>query len=67
MDTDNISVTSSVSGNILNKVQFDADDDYETDLSLSLAPGKNELECINYDRSRTIAVVVRYYNMFVGV
>lgn len=67
VDTDNISVTSSVSGNILNKVQFDADDDYETDLSLSLAPGKNELECINYDRSRTIAVVVRYYNMFVGV
>lgn len=67
VDTDNISVTSTTQGNILNKVQFDADDEYETDLSLSLVPGKNELECINYDRSRTIAVVVRYYDMFVGV
>jgi len=60
IDTQEITITSSVNGNILHKVTNDSK------LDLKLMPGTNEIEGINY-ASNYISIVAEHYNLYVGV
>ena len=60
IDTQELTITSNISGNILHKITSDST------LDLKLKLGINEIECLNY-ASNEIFVTAEYYDMFVGV
>ena len=67
IDTEHVSVMSSVAGNILNRVRFDSDTVYKTDLSMRLKIGENMIECIHYNSQQAIAVNLKHYDLYSGV
>lgn len=70
IDTAEPYIESSLSGNILNKIDFGESGDYpdyKTDIAMKLAPGANDIECINYNPSHLIRATISYYQLCLGV
>jgi len=60
IDTQELTITSSIAGNILHKITSDST------LDLKLAVGVNEIEGINY-ADNEIAITAEHHNLYVGV
>lgn len=60
IDTDDMTITSSINGNVLQYMTADGD-------FFDVAEGDNVIECVNYDNTINITVTAEFYKRYVGV